>query len=57
MVGPGFLAYMLTSKYCDHVPYYRQARIDLRAGLDISDKARVRYTEQCALLLLTMSWN
>jgi transposase len=54
MVGPGFLAYMLTSKYMDHVPYYRQARIDLRAGLDISDKARVRYTEQCALLLLTV---
>ena len=54
MVGPGFLAYMLTAKYVDHVPYYRQARIDLRGGLDISDKARVRYTHQCALLLLTI---
>jgi transposase len=53
-VGPGFLAHMLTGKYVDHIPYYRQARIDLRGGLDISDKARVRYTQACALLLLTI---
>ncbi len=53
-VGPAFLAYMLTSKYVDHVPYYRQARIDRRAGLDLSAKLRVRYTEPCALLLLTV---
>lgn len=54
MVGPGFLAHMLVGKYVDHVPYYRQERIDLRGGLYISDKARVRYTERCALLLLTI---
>lgn len=54
VVGPGFLAYMLVSKYVDHVPYYRQQRIDLRGGLYIEDKARVRYTEKCALLLLTI---
>lgn len=54
MVSPGFLAHMLVSKYVDHVPYYRQQRIDLRGGLYIEDKARVRYTEQCALLLLTI---
>lgn len=54
MVGPGFLAHMLVSKYVDHVPYYRQQRIDLRGGLYIQDKARVRYTEKCALLLLTI---
>lgn len=54
MVGPGFLAHMLVSKYVDHIPYYRQQRIDLRGGLYICDKARVRYTEQCAHLLLTI---
>jgi transposase len=54
MVGPGFLAHMLVSKFMDHIPYYRQQRIDRRGGLDISDKARVRYTEKCALLLLTV---
>jgi transposase len=54
MVGPGFLAHMLVSKYVDHLPYYRQQRIDQRGGLWICDKARVRYTEKCALLLLTI---
>jgi len=54
MVGPGFLAHMLVGKYLDHVPYYRQERIDQRAGLDISAKSRVRYTEHCAHLLLTV---
>lgn len=54
LVGPGFLAHMLVSKYVDHVPYYRQQRIDQRGGLYIPDKARVRYTEKCALLLLTV---
>ena len=54
MVGPGFLAHMLVSKYVDHLPYYRQERIDQRGGLYIQDKARVRYTERCALLLLTI---
>ena len=56
MVGPGFLAHMLTGKYMDHVPYYRQERIDRRGGLDISAKARVRYTQECALLLLTIHY-
>ena len=54
MVGPGFLSHMLVGKYMDHIPYYRQERIDRRGGLDISAKARVRYTEKCALLLLTI---
>jgi transposase len=52
MVGPGFLAHMLVSKYLDHIPYYRQERIDRRGGLDICAKSRVRYTEHCARLLL-----
>jgi len=54
MVGPGFLAHMLVSKYVDHLPYYRQERIDQRGGLYIQDKARMRYTKQCAVLLLTI---
>jgi transposase len=45
---------MLVGKYVDHIPYYRQQRIDQRGGLWICDKTRVRYTEKCALLLLTI---
>ena len=31
MAGPGLLAHVLVSKYCDHLPLYRQSR-DLRAS-------------------------
>ncbi len=34
--GPGLLAHVLTSKYCDHLPLYRQAEIYARDGVDLS---------------------
>ena len=33
--GPGFLAHLLTSKYADHSPLYRQQQMYRRAGLEI----------------------
>jgi transposase len=33
--GPGLLAHVLVSKYCDHLPLYRQAEIYARDGLDL----------------------
>ena len=33
--GPGLLAHVLVSKYADHLPLYRQARIFEREGLDL----------------------
>jgi transposase len=33
--GPGFIAHVLTSKFADHIPLYRQSRIYAREGLDI----------------------
>ena len=35
MAGAGLLAQVLVSKYCDHLPLYRQTQIYARAGLDI----------------------
>ena len=32
--GPGLLAYMLVSKYADHLPLYRQSQIYAREGID-----------------------
>ena len=37
MAGPGLLAYILTSKFDDHVPLYRQHEIFERMGADIPD--------------------
>lgn len=33
--GPGVLAYLITSKYCDHLPLYRLEQIFARHGLQI----------------------
>jgi len=35
--GPGLLAQVLVAKYVDHLPIYRQAKIFLRHGIDLSD--------------------
>jgi len=33
--GPGLLAHVLVSKYCDHLPLYRQSQIYARSGLEL----------------------
>ena len=35
MAGPGLLAHVLISKYCDHLPLYRQSQIYAREGVDL----------------------
>ena len=35
MAGPGLLAHVLVSKYCDHLPLYRQSQIYAREGVDL----------------------
>jgi transposase len=35
MATPKLLAHVLISKYCDHVPLYRQSQIFARHGLEI----------------------
>jgi transposase len=32
--GPGLLAHVLVSKYCDHLPLYRQSEIYARDGVE-----------------------
>jgi transposase len=35
IAGPGLLAHVITAKFCDHLPLYRQAGIFARAGVDL----------------------
>jgi transposase len=35
VAGPGLLAHVLVSKYCDHLPLYRQSEIYARAGVEL----------------------
>jgi len=48
MAAPGLLAQILTSKFCDHLPYYRQEQIfKSRYGVWIARQQMVRWTNQC----------
>src|SRR5450631_2482097 len=35
VAGPGLLAHVLVSKYCDHLPLYRQSEIYAREGVEL----------------------
>jgi transposase len=35
LAGPALLAHVLVSKYCDHLPLYRQSQIFAREGIDL----------------------
>ena len=35
LAGPGLLAHVLVSKYCDHLPLYRQSQIFAREDIDL----------------------
>lgn len=35
LAGPGLLAHVLVSKYCDHLPLYRQSEIYARQGIEL----------------------
>lgn len=35
LASPGLLAHVITAKYCDHTPLYRQAQIFARQGIDL----------------------
>ncbi len=52
MAGPGLLAYILTSKFDDHVPLYRQHEIFGRMGADIPDTTLVDW---CGAAMRTLT--
>lgn len=48
--GPGLLAYVITSRFCDHLPYHRQERIFERHGLRLSRQTTCDQARQLAEL-------
>ena len=36
LAAPGLIAHIIVSRFCDHMPYYRQAKMLQRAGIDLS---------------------
>jgi len=49
--GPGFLAHLITSKYSDHLPLYRQQQIYRRHGLEIPRSTMCGWVRYTAFLL------
>jgi transposase len=51
VAGPGLLAHVLVSKYCDHLPLYRQSEIYGRAGVDLERSTLCDWVGECTALL------
>jgi transposase len=51
LAGPGLLAQVLISKYCDHLPLYRQSDIFAREGVELDRSTLAGWVGQCTSLL------
>lgn len=49
--GPGLLAHVLVSKYCDHLPLYRQSGIYARDGVDLDRATLAAWVGKAAWLV------
>ena len=51
LAGPGLLAHVLVSKYCDHLPLYRQSQIYAREGIDLERSTLADWVGSASALL------
>ena len=51
IAGPGLLARVLTAKYCEHLPLYRQTEILARQGVDLSRALLSSWVDACCRLM------
>jgi len=49
--GPGLLAHILTAKYSDHLPLYRQAQIYARQGVELDRSTMAEWVGGCTQLI------
>lgn len=49
--GPGLLAHVITSKFADHLPLYRQSEIYAREGVDLDRSTLAKWVGQTSRLL------
>lgn len=55
MAGPGLLAYVITSKFADHLPLYRLVQIFARHGAHIADSTMCGWIMSAAELLAPLT--
>lgn len=51
LAGPGLLAHVLVSKYCDHLPLYRQSEIYAREGVELARSTLADWVGESSALL------
>jgi transposase len=51
LAGPGLLAHIIVSKFCDHLPLYRCERMLARFGVTLTRSTLCDWLAQCAALL------
>jgi transposase len=49
--SPGLIAHVLTAKYCDHLPLYRQSEIYAREGIDVARSTMADWVGKASALL------
>ena len=55
LAGPGLLAHVLSAKYCDHLPLYRQSGIYEREGVDLDRSTLATWVGEANSLLKPLS--
>ena len=50
-VGPGFLAYLIVSKFIDHLPFHRLVKIFRRQGIDLAESTVNGWFSACSRLV------
>src|SRR5205807_8025164 len=51
VAGPGLLAHVLVSKYCDHLPLYRQSEIYAREGVELDRSTLAEWVGAASALM------
>lgn len=51
VAGPGLLAHVLVSKYCDHLPLYRQSQIYARDGIELDRSTLAEWVGAASALM------
>ncbi len=51
LAGPGLLAHVLTAKFCDHLPLYRQSEIYAREGVDLDRSTLAKWVGETSSLV------
>jgi transposase len=51
MAGPGLLAHVLTAKFCDHLPLYRQSMIYAREGVELDRSTLAKWVGESSSLV------